>query len=124
MTLLESLTGLVVIDEVQRAPDLFQGAEIDLLLRRGGKRFGVECKRVDLPRLTPSMRIALDDLGLERLAIVHPGPRRIALFDRVEAVPLSHLAHLGSLFPSWPTRRKMDAGHPLYPPTPATGGAA
>lgn len=77
-----------------------QGAEIDLLLRRGGKLFGVECKRVDLPRLTPSIRSAIDDLGLERVAIVYPGLRRIALSDRVEAVPLNQLAQPGSLFPS------------------------
>jgi len=75
-----------------------QGAEIDLLLRRKGKLFGVECKRVDAPRLTPSIRIALEDLQLERVAVVYPGTRRYALSDRVEAVPLSVLAEPGRLF--------------------------
>ena len=75
-----------------------QGAEIDLLLRRKGKLFGVECKRVDAPRLTPSIRIALEDLQLERVAVVYPGTRRYALADRVEAVPLSVLAEPGRLF--------------------------
>jgi uncharacterized protein len=75
-----------------------QGAEIDLLLHRHGKLFGVECKRVDAPRVTPSMRIALADLGLERIAVIHPGPRRYALADRVEAVPLATLAEPGRLF--------------------------
>jgi len=75
-----------------------QGAEIDLLLRRRGKLYGVECKRVDAPRVTPSIRIALDDLGLERVAIVYPGTRRFALADRVEAVPLAALAEPGRLF--------------------------
>ena len=75
-----------------------QGAEIDLLLRRKGKLFGVECKRVDAPRLTPSIRIALEDLQLERVAVVYPGSRRYALADRVEAVPLSVLAEPGRLF--------------------------
>src|SRR3970040_317849 len=46
-----------------------QGAEIDLLLRRRGKLYGVECKRVDAPRVTPSIRIALDDLGLDGVAL-------------------------------------------------------
>ena len=41
-----------------------QGAEIDLILRRDDALFGVECKRTDTPRLTPSIRIALDDLNL------------------------------------------------------------
>jgi len=75
-----------------------QGAEIDLLLRRQGKLFGVECKRVDAPRLTPSIRIALADLGLERVAVVYPGSKRYALSDRVEAVPLATLAQPGRLF--------------------------
>ncbi len=76
----------------------YQGAEIDLLLRRRGKLFGVECKRVDAPRMTPSIRIALADLGLERVAVVYPGTRRYALADRVEAVPLDALAEPGRLF--------------------------
>ncbi|OIO90776.1 MAG: hypothetical protein AUK02_00665, partial [Anaerolineae bacterium CG2_30_58_95] len=41
------------------------GAELDLLLIKNGRRIGVECKRMDAPRLTPSMRIALQDLQLE-----------------------------------------------------------
>ena len=75
-----------------------QGAEIDLILRRGDRLLGVECKRADAPRVTPSIRIALDDLGLERVAVVYPGTRRIALADRVEAVPLNALAEPGRLF--------------------------
>jgi len=76
-----------------------QGAEIDLLLRRRGRLFGVECKRVDAPRMTPSIRIALADLGLERVAVIYPGDRRFRLDDRVEAVPLRALAEPGGLFP-------------------------
>lgn len=75
-----------------------QGAEIDLLLRRGGRLFGVECKRADAPRITPSIRVALEDLQLERVAVVYPGSRRFSLGDRVEAVPLASLAMQGSLF--------------------------
>ena len=75
-----------------------QGAEIDLLLLRRGRLFGVECKRADTPRMTPSIRIALDDLGLERVAVIYPGTKRFALADRVEAVPLGTLAEPGRLF--------------------------
>lgn len=77
-----------------------QGAEVDLILRRGDRLFGVECKRMDAPRMTPSIRIALDDLGLERVAIVHPGDRRYPLDPRVEAVPLAALSAPGALFGS------------------------
>ena len=75
-----------------------QDAEIDLILRRGDRLLGVECKRADAPRMTPSIRIAIADLGPERVAIVYPGSTRFALAERVEAVPLAALAHPGSLF--------------------------
>ncbi|MGD0061473.1 MAG: ATP-binding protein [Verrucomicrobiia bacterium] len=68
------------------------GAEIDLVLVKNGRMFGVECKRVDAPRLTPSMRSALEDLKLEHIAVVYPGTRRYPLTERVEAVPLTQLA--------------------------------
>lgn len=75
-----------------------QGAEIDLLLRRGDRLLGVECKRADAPRSTSSIHHALADLGLERVAVVYPGHRRYALGERVEAVPLADLAEPGGLF--------------------------
>lgn len=75
-----------------------QGAEINVLLRRGDRLFGVECKRADAPRLTPSIRIALDDLGLERVVVLYPGSRRYALHDRVEVLPLTCLTEAGGLF--------------------------
>lgn len=76
----------------------YQGAEIDLILRRGERLLGVECKRADAPRMTPSIRIALDDLGLRRVAVIYPGDRRYAIADRVEAVHLSDLVTPGQLF--------------------------
>jgi predicted AAA+ superfamily ATPase len=67
------------------------GAEIDLLMIKDGRRVGIEFKRADAPRLTPSMRIALRDLRLDALYVVYPGERRYPLADAVEAVPLSAL---------------------------------
>ena len=69
----------------------YQGAEVDLLLSKHGRRVGVECKRTDAPVLTPSMRIALSDLKLDRLIAVHPGDRHYPLSERVEAIPLTKL---------------------------------
>lgn len=68
------------------------GAEIDLVLFKGGKRIGVECKRADAPTFTPSMRIALADLKLDQLMVVYPGERRYRLEGRVEVLPLKELA--------------------------------
>jgi predicted AAA+ superfamily ATPase len=75
-----------------------QGAAMDLILRRGDQLLGVECKRADAPRMTPSIRIALEDLGLERVVVIYPGDTRYAISDRVEAVPLSALASPEGLF--------------------------
>lgn len=65
-----------------------QGAELDLLMLKGTQRIGVEFKRTDAPRLTPSMRIAQNDLGLDALYVVYPGLQRYKLADKVEVVPL------------------------------------
>ncbi len=68
-----------------------QGAEIDLVLFKHGRRIGVECKRADAPTLTASMRIALHDLKLDQIIVAYPGDRRYPLADRVEVVPLAEL---------------------------------
>jgi hypothetical protein len=48
----------------------------DLILRRGDRLLGIECKRAD----------------------AHPGSKRYPLADRVEAVPVDELEHSGRLF--------------------------
>jgi predicted AAA+ superfamily ATPase len=68
------------------------GAEIDLVMVKDGRMLAVECKWVDAPRLTPSMRIAREDLKLERIAVVYPGTRRYALAENIHAVPLDAVA--------------------------------
>lgn len=70
------------------------GAELDLLLFKDGRRIGVEIKRADAPRLTPSMRTALDDLQLDRLLVVYPGTQRYPLADRVETLPFAEIASI------------------------------
>jgi uncharacterized protein len=76
------------------------GAEIDLVMIKDGRMLGVECKRTDAPRLTPSMRTALVDLKLERIAVIYPGERRYAITENVEAVPLAAVAQgMAGLFP-------------------------
>jgi len=65
------------------------GAELDLLLFKNGRRIGVECKRADAPRLTPSMRIALTDLKLDHLYVLYPGEKTYSLAKNVEVLPLA-----------------------------------
>lgn len=73
------------------------GAELDLLMFKNGRPVGVEFKRSDAPHLTPSMRIAMQDLALDALYVVYPGDRTYALAPRVQAVPLSSLLPTTSL---------------------------
>jgi predicted AAA+ superfamily ATPase len=68
-----------------------QGAELDLLLVHGRKRYGIEIKRADAPAMTRSMHIALADLRLDGLAVIYPGPRRYRLAPNVVAMPAAEL---------------------------------
>lgn len=67
------------------------GAELDLLMFKDRSRVGVEFKRADAPRLTPSMRIAMRDLRLDALYVVYPGSQRYRIAEGMEAVPLAAL---------------------------------
>lgn len=75
-----------------------QGAEMDLVLRRGDELLGVEFKRADAPKLTKSITVAMEDLGLTQVAVIYPGEKRYPLADGVEVIPLSQLTRQGGLF--------------------------
>jgi hypothetical protein len=67
------------------------GAELDLLISRGGAKHGFEFKFTDAPATTKSMRVAMTDLKLKRLFVVYPGTRRFELDDDIIALPLTGL---------------------------------
>jgi hypothetical protein len=73
------------------------GAELDLLLFRHGKAWGLEFKVNDGPQMTKSLHVAVEDLKLERAWIVHPGEKRYAVHEKVEALPLRMLGELQEL---------------------------
>jgi predicted AAA+ superfamily ATPase len=62
------------------------GAELDLLLFQGSKRLGFEFKYADAPRLTPSMKIAFEDLNLDHLTVIYPGAKHYDLNDKMSVV--------------------------------------
>ena len=68
------------------------GAELDLLMLKHGRRVGVEIKRADAPALTPSMRIAMQDLALDRLHVIYPGSRGYTLAPGIDVVPAAAIA--------------------------------
>jgi hypothetical protein len=67
------------------------GAELDLLIVRGRKRWGFEVKRTSAPTITPSMRTALSDLKLERQFVVHAGEHSFDMAKKIRALAISHL---------------------------------
>ena len=67
------------------------GAELDLFVLRGRRRYGFEFKRTISPRVTPSMRSALSDLKLNRLDVIHAGENNFPLAEKIRAVSWQRL---------------------------------
>jgi predicted AAA+ superfamily ATPase len=67
------------------------GDEMDLVVERGGRRYGFEFKASASPGTTPSMHNSLRDLTLERVFVIYPGERDYSLHARIEAVAVKNL---------------------------------
>ena len=90
-----------VIDQVIRLADAapeechfwatHAGAELDLLVHKGGQRLGFEVKLTSAPRTTRSMHIAREDLRLDRLDVIHAGIRTFDMAEGVRALALRDL---------------------------------
>jgi predicted AAA+ superfamily ATPase len=65
------------------------GAELDLLLDRNGRRIGIEFKASAAPAMTKSLHVAKQDLALAQAFIVYPGTHRYPVADGVDAIPLA-----------------------------------
>jgi uncharacterized protein len=70
---------------------LHTGAELDLLIVQGGRRRGFEVKLTDSPRVTPSMRSALESLRLDSLDVLYAGTETFLLARKIRAVPVQDL---------------------------------
>lgn len=93
-----SWEGYAIEEILKRAPHedaFFWGtqnqAEIDLVLMLKGKLIGIECKRTDTPRVTPSIRNAIKDLNLHHVWVIHPSKTTVSLAKDVTALSLPHL---------------------------------
>jgi uncharacterized protein len=69
-------------------------AELDLLVIAHGKHWGIEVKYQDAPTVTKSMRIAIQDLKLERLWVVYPGQTGYPMDEQIECVSLAQLSQI------------------------------
>jgi predicted AAA+ superfamily ATPase len=72
----------------------YSGAELDLLFLKDGKKYGIEFKFNEAPKLTKSMRIACKDLNLEHLWIVYPGEHAYPVENNISVLPLSHITDI------------------------------
>jgi uncharacterized protein len=68
------------------------GAELDLLVVRGRKRWGVEFKLTAQPAVTRSMTTALEDLRLRHLFVVHAGTDTFPMTRKISAIALPRVA--------------------------------
>jgi predicted AAA+ superfamily ATPase len=69
--------------------DVRTGAEIDLVIERGGCLHGFEFKRSLSPKFSRSMRSAIETLDLSDLTVVYPGEHTFALAENVVVKPLA-----------------------------------
>lgn len=72
------------------------GAELDVLATVGGRRYGFEAKLTDAPGTTRSMRVAIEDLGLQHLWIIYPGSQSYELDERISVLAVDSLPNLVS----------------------------
>jgi predicted AAA+ superfamily ATPase len=70
------------------------GAELDLVFEKKGKLYGIEVKYTQAPSLTPSMRLAMEELSLKHLWVVYPGAEEYSLNSNVTVTSLVNLDKL------------------------------
>jgi hypothetical protein len=67
------------------------GAEVDLVIVSGNKKIGFEIKYTDNPRITRSMRIAINDLNLEHLYLIIPGKEFFKMDEKITCLGIASL---------------------------------
>ena len=67
-----------------------------MMINKEGKRLGFEFNYADAPTFTRSMQIAMTDLELHRLTVIHPGKAEYMLKKDIRVVGLEK--YLGNMF--------------------------
>lgn len=92
------IDNLVQAAGQRRVPYFYRthvGAEIDLLLERGGRpEIAIEIKRSMAPSLERGFGVACDDLGIEQRYVVYPGSERFPLRQGAVAIGLREMVGL------------------------------
>jgi predicted AAA+ superfamily ATPase len=66
--------------------------ELDLMILRNGKRLGFEFKYTDAPKLTPSIKMAIEHLELDQLMVIYPGRKEYWLADNIKVTNLEYFS--------------------------------
>lgn len=87
-----------VLQRVRPAEAFFWGThtgnEIDLFLIHNGKKYGFEIKFSGTPGSTKSMHLALEDLQLEHIWIIHPGRHSYPVHDKITVLPIQECSNI------------------------------
>jgi hypothetical protein len=70
------------------------GAEVDLFFIHHGRRYGIECKFSETPKITKSMNQALESLGLAHLWVIYPGEHSYPLSKQISVWSMRDLLTL------------------------------
>ncbi|MEA3548766.1 MAG: ATP-binding protein [Thermodesulfobacteriota bacterium] len=74
------------------------GAEVDLFFSKGGKRYGVEFKFNEAPKISKSMHIVVADLGLSHLYVIYPGKESYPVAENISVVSLADAGNGNNFF--------------------------
>ena len=79
-----------------RPPEAFfwathNGMEIDLFFLHRGRRYALEAKFSEAPKITRSMQTALTDLALDHLWVVYPGKHKYSVDEKVTVCPIGDI---------------------------------
>jgi len=70
------------------------GAKVDLFFIYHGRRYGIECKFSESPKVTKSMNQAIESLDLAHLWVIYPGEHVYPLSEQVSVWPMKDIATL------------------------------
>jgi len=70
------------------------GAELDLVLKKRGKLYGIEVKYNEAPKLSKSMTSAISELLLSHLWIIYPGSENYKLSKEISVISISKLPYI------------------------------
>ena len=84
------------------------GAELDLVFSAHGKRYGIEAKFNEAPRVTSSMKAASSELSLTHMWVIYPGQQIYSVDENISVWPLQEINKLPILEKSHQSRRRND----------------